>query len=161
MNLKKLTDKMAKWQKILLLVSSIITSVVVIYPYGKSAIDKMKIFIDFQRRATHIEQMIDNHDKYIKVLTGILCSSLQPINDKTYGVELYVTNQYTKQKEVRVVEAKIRTTDIGDLFVFVDDGMSGMYSVKHSVDTGRYSYIDFNGDEHQIYEATFTVTIRK
>lgn len=167
MNIKETWDKISRWQKKLALIASIIASVVFIYPYGKSTVDGIKTFIEFQSRAKIIEQTIDNHDKYIIVLGGVLKAALQKLNDKTYGVELYIKNEFTDEFEVKMIEAQLRKTREDpitgkfDVFVFVGDNKAGMYSVKWSDDNQRYSYIDFDGQEHQIYEADFSVTIRK
>lgn len=167
MNIKKTWDKIAGWQKKLALIASIIASVVFIYPYAKTVMDHIKIFVQFQSQAIHIEQTLQNHDEYLLVLSGILKSSLEKLDDKTYGVELYVENPYNDEKRLKMVEAQLRKTRPHpitkkvDVFVWVDDGKTGMYSVKWSKDNQRYAYIDFDGNEHQIYEADFSVTIKK
>lgn len=151
----KFWDKISIWQKRLVLLVSIIASMSFLYPKYTILRDEVNQVIEFQKQSKQIEQDLDNLNGYIKVLGGILRSSLEIVDGNHYGTLLNF-NGINK-----LVEVKLRKTSHGDVFVFVPDGLIGIYSVSYNNDEGKYSYIDFNGKYRLIYEVSIESTIDK
>lgn len=148
-----LWDKISVWQKRLVVIVSIIASVTFLYPRYTGLRDEINQIIEFQKQSRQIEKDLENLNGYIMVLSGILRSTLEAVDDKNYGVLLIDIPKN------RLVEVKLRRTNNDDIFVFVPDGMIGVYSVAYNNDEGKYSYIDFNGEYHLIYEVDIESTI--
>lgn len=150
-----LWDKITVWQKRLVVIASIIASVSFLYPKYTSLMDEINQVIEFQKQSRQIEKDLENLNGYIQVLGGILRSTLIAVDDRNYGTVI------VENGKNRLVEVKLRKTKNNDIFVFVPDGMIGIYSVAYNNDEGKYSYISFMGNYHLIYEVDIASTIDK
>ena len=117
----KLWDKLGLWQKRLVIIVSIITSVTFLYP---RVVNLKNQFIEYKDALTSLPVItndVKNALEYIQVLNGILKAQMEKIEG-----EFYVTIT-DENEETKKVKADLRRANSKDIYIFVPDGKVNRY----------------------------------
>lgn len=100
------------------------------------------------------------------ILTGLLRSNMDKLDDKDYGTVLVLYDDVQGKLVRRLVEVKLRRAKGSkDLFVFAPWGkllgipITKKFAIKWNEDDEKYFFIDKDGDFHLIYEVDVKNTI--